>query len=93
VAHLTQPTWAQAHGVARRTEEIELNRAADAPKFVATTSPAVRDSDGREFELPIDRIGDTSRCTLPPPGHTGPYHGGSTRLSLGKESGQADEWK
>jgi hypothetical protein len=28
------------HGVARRTEEIELNRAADAPKFVATTSPA-----------------------------------------------------
>ena len=27
------------HGMARRTEEIELNQAAAAPKFVATTSP------------------------------------------------------
>src|SRR6266446_8592289 len=27
------------HGVARPTEEIELNQAAAAPKFVATTSP------------------------------------------------------
>src|SRR6267378_4324277 len=27
------------HGMARRTEQIELNQAAAAPKFVATTSP------------------------------------------------------
>ena len=35
---------------------------------------------------PMIGIGDTSRChPSPTTGHTGPYHGGSTGLSLGRD--------
>src|SRR5436190_23842093 len=50
------------HGMARRTEEIELNQAAAAPNFVATTSPGCSArADATDSSNPFPAGGEATR--------------------------------